>query len=556
MLSGRNDRFTESPPAATRRRILLIEDNPADARLVREWLAESQSGAVEVANVATLGEALRSVQAETYDAALLDLSLPDSHGLESLHRLKAAAPHLPIVVLSGLNDENLALQAVASGAQDYLVKGQGDGTSIKRALDYARARKQLEQALGESEQRFRDLVDKSHGLICTHDLAGKLLYANPASAASLGYTQEEIAGKNLRDLLVPEMRDLFGAYLEKIKTERTHRGAMQVQTKGGDSRLWSYDNNYCEEIGKAPYILGYAHDITELRRAQESLKASEERFRILASHAPIGIFMTGADTDCEYVNERWSQITCVPAGDAQGQGWLRILGPHIAEAWYAATAEGREFAMEFQYRREGIPPLWLYCAAAAVRNAAGRVSGYIGTLVDVTERKRAEETLRWQSLTDELTGLHNRRGFLAVAEHQLKLAQRAKRELTLFFVDLDGMKQINDVFGHAAGDEALIDVADVLRKTFRDSDFVARLGGDEFAVLMTETGAAGTPVVVERLGKNLTAHNARGARPYTLAFSTGAVHHDPASKIGLDALMAQADAAMYEQKRAKRKPPA
>jgi diguanylate cyclase (GGDEF)-like protein len=160
---------------------------------------------------------------------------------------------------------------------------------------------------------------------------------------------------------------------------------------------------------------------------------------------------------------------------------------------------------------------------------------------------RQEEALRALSLTDELTGAHNRRGFLALAEQHLKMARRNHRELVLLFVDMDDFKSINDRYGHREGDAALRTAAQILRETFRDSDVIARLGGDEFVVLAADTGAS--QAIVDRLGRSLDGHNGRATRPYRLSFSVGVARFDPDAPPSIEELLATADAMLYEQKR-------
>jgi diguanylate cyclase (GGDEF)-like protein len=156
------------------------------------------------------------------------------------------------------------------------------------------------------------------------------------------------------------------------------------------------------------------------------------------------------------------------------------------------------------------------------------------------------------ALTDELTGLYNRRGFLALAERQLKLGQRTDREMLLFFIDVDNLKRINDSFGHSEGDRALIRTAEVLGKTFRDSDVLARLGGDEFAALAIEASGHSEAVVRARIRQNLDAVSRRESR-YHLAFSLGAVRFDSRTASSIAQLMSQADRAMYEHKTEQRR---
>ncbi len=159
-----------------------------------------------------------------------------------------------------------------------------------------------------------------------------------------------------------------------------------------------------------------------------------------------------------------------------------------------------------------------------------------------------DRELRHLALTDELTCLYNRRGFFAAAAHQLKLAGRKAQSLLLLYCDVDNLKKINDSYGHQEGDLALIRTADALEQAFRDSDILARLGGDEFVVLAPEASSQTQEVLLRRLEKTLKKSNSGESR-YELSLSVGVARFDPKRAVSLGELMAQADEAMYEQKR-------
>jgi diguanylate cyclase (GGDEF)-like protein len=156
-----------------------------------------------------------------------------------------------------------------------------------------------------------------------------------------------------------------------------------------------------------------------------------------------------------------------------------------------------------------------------------------------------------QLFTDELTGLYNRRGFLDLAVRQLRLSCRAQREFMLFFIDVDDLKQINDRFGHSAGDLALIGAAKVLSQTFRDSDILGRLGGDEFAALAIETSGHNESAIVARMHESLESV-ITGLSPCVLSLSVGSVRFGRGTASSLEDLMREADRAMYEAKRNRR----
>lgn len=159
-----------------------------------------------------------------------------------------------------------------------------------------------------------------------------------------------------------------------------------------------------------------------------------------------------------------------------------------------------------------------------------------------------DREIRCLAVTDELTGLYNRRGFLASATHQIKLAHRHTQDLLLLFCDVDNLKWINDSFGHHEGDLALIRAADALKMTFRDSDILARLGGDEFAVLASEASIPNRQAIVPRLEQNLAKASAKEFR-YKLSFSIGMARFYPETPSSLGELMARADQDMYAHKK-------
>jgi diguanylate cyclase (GGDEF)-like protein len=164
------------------------------------------------------------------------------------------------------------------------------------------------------------------------------------------------------------------------------------------------------------------------------------------------------------------------------------------------------------------------------------------------EKSLLDHEIRSLAITDDLTGFFNRRGFLAAASQQLKLAQRDRQSVLLLFCDVDNLKSINDTFGHRAGDLALVRTADALEETFRGSDILARLSGDEFAVLAWEASVPNGRAMLSRLVKNLEKANALETR-YKLSLSVGVARYDPQLPLPLGELMAAADRDMYKHKR-------
>ena len=169
------------------------------------------------------------------------------------------------------------------------------------------------------------------------------------------------------------------------------------------------------------------------------------------------------------------------------------------------------------------------------------------------ELEKTNERLRSLSLTDELTGLNNRRGFMILANGLLKFARRADHPLSLLYIDMDSLKHINDTFGHTYGDTALTHFAHILTETFRDSDVIARMGGDEFAILTIDATEGGLTAIQKRLQSNVDAHNLQSVHGYALSFSLGIIRVDLSSTFTVEALLSQADEAMYTHKRHKKR---
>jgi diguanylate cyclase (GGDEF)-like protein len=170
---------------------------------------------------------------------------------------------------------------------------------------------------------------------------------------------------------------------------------------------------------------------------------------------------------------------------------------------------------------------------------------------EVRKRQQAEMEVRQLSLTDELTGLHNRRGFFLLAEQQLKLAHRMNMSCWVIFIDLDGLKQINDTLGHDMGDAMIVDAARLLKRSFRNSDFVARLGGDEFIVFVASRFKDADSIQA-RLQTNITSFNQQQNRSYQLSMSMGIERYAPESNMSIEQLVTKADELMYAHKRLKR----
>jgi diguanylate cyclase (GGDEF)-like protein/PAS domain S-box-containing protein len=291
-----------------------------------------------------------------------------------------------------------------------------------------------------------------------------------------------------------------------------------------------------------------ARDITERKRAAGSLARQAAAMKASMD----GMAIIDCFGDCIYLNDAYAKIF----GYAEPQ---RLFG-----------ASWEMFFFEDELRRlkeEIMPAVWrdgswrgeatglrLNGTSLPLEISISSVDGggLVQVVRDITERKKAEEMLRDSSLKDDLTGLFNRRGLLKQAAPYFDFARRQKEMLLLLFIDLDGMKRINDEFGHNEGDNALINTATILNRSFRSSDIIARLGGDEFAVVVTDLNA-NKEEAIRRLTDNLKAYNASEICRYKLSFSIGVAALEPQRMTCFEELLEQADQAMYEQKRMKKR---
>jgi PAS domain S-box-containing protein len=237
-------------------------------------LSPHQGRSFSLATAQRLHEGLELLAARAFDVVLLDLSLPDSRGLKSFVRTYAAAPHTPIIVLTGHDDEQLAVEAVREGAQDYLVKDQVDSNLLTRSINYAIERKRASEALRESEQHYRTLFNNASDGIFIHDMRGHFLQVNPIACELLGYTPMELLGMGPMDLVVPERSEALSQRLDDL----AEQGHIVFETtyahKTGERLRVEISSRVIEYAGQQA-VLSIVRDITERKRMEEVLLRTE-----------------------------------------------------------------------------------------------------------------------------------------------------------------------------------------------------------------------------------------------------------------------------------------
>ena len=308
----------------------------------------------------------------------------------------------------------------------------------------------------------------------------------------------------------------------------------------------------------APIVKARIRNHIRMKQYQDQLRLTNIHLRQLSSaveQSPVSVVITDTGGNISYINPKFAELTGYTPEELQGIN-PRILKSSVTPAatyvdmWQKLTA-GQTWRGEFCNKKKNGELYWESASIKPLLDETGRITNYVGVKADITQRKQTEAKLRELSLTDELTGLTNRRGFTILAEQQIKLSQRLHQGFSIFFADMDGMKRINDHLGHSVGDQALQGMAKLLKESFRASDIVARIGGDEFVCLSVDAGPPEMTANLARLQQKIAESNQNPSRPYTLSLSIGAATYDPNHPTDLNTLLAEADKQMYLAKKEK-----
>lgn len=294
--------------------------------------------------------------------------------------------------------------------------------------------------------------------------------------------------------------------------------------------------------------------IRQLRHETANSKQAENLYKTLAENSLAAVFII-QDGKYRFFNTRAHEYSGYSPEEIIKLSPNQIVHP---EDWEMVQSKSRamlrgEKQKPYEYRMVAKPGQikWMIQIVSSIQYDGK--PAILGNAIDITEHKMLIEEIRALSITDPLTGLLNRRGFLTLAEQQLKISDRRKSGLSLFFADLDDMKWINDTLGHGEGDRALVEMATILKETFRSSDIIARIGGDEFAVLSIRTLEMIPENPATRLQHSIDIRNERKNQKYKLSLSVGSSFYDPANPCSLDELITRADNMMYECKKNKKR---
>jgi diguanylate cyclase (GGDEF)-like protein/PAS domain S-box-containing protein len=291
------------------------------------------------------------------------------------------------------------------------------------------------------------------------------------------------------------------------------------------------------------------------RKTDLELHDSEQKYRSLVESTDDSIYLVDRNYRYLFMNKKHLSRLGLSESQHEGRSYNEFHSPEETSLFMEKINKifntSESFQFEYQSKRDG---RYFFQTFSPVIERGGKTVAVTVVSKDVTRLKQMEEELRTLTLTDELTGLYNRRGFETLAVMQLKIANRLEKGLYILYADLDGLKNINDSYGHKAGDRALIETAKIFKKNYRRSDIIARIGGDEFVVIPVGGSEDSVEMIMSRLERSFEAFNSQGVLSYRLSISAGIAFYDPKDTCTVDELLLRADRYMYEHKKGKNKP--
>jgi len=417
-------------------------------------------------------------------------------------------------------------------------------------------RKWMQQALTESEEKYRSLIETTPDLIFAVDRHGMFTFANQRFEEALGYPPADLIGKPFTCIIPPECvpmiidnfkRGVRGEVIPPYEVELVGREGQRVIIEFLTSTYWD------GATGRAKGRFGIGRNVTDRKQAQDALKSSEERYRTIIENIGDGYYEVDLKGDIRFVNDACRSIT--------GQYLDKIIGTNFRTFFFPedikdifqmfsttfVTGEPKRGMVKRLKRTDG-KDQYVEISVSVKRDGKGKPTGFMGILHDVTERTKSEETIQWMAYHDGLTGLPNRilfRDRLGVAIAQ---AKRNGEQVAVMMLDLDGFKEINDTYGHDAGDSLLCSFAERIKKRLREGDTFARTGGDEFMIIMPRIRHSDDPAMLgEIIVEALKYPTASGVEALKCSASIGIALY-PRDGHDFDTLVKNADTAMYKAK--------
>jgi PAS domain S-box-containing protein len=393
------------------RTVLIIDDSVEDRETYRRYLLQDANYTYKILEEEYGENGLELCKRVNPDAILLDYRLPDIDGLEFLSELKTKTgkTKFPVVMLTGYGNEAIAVAAMKSGAQDYLVKGGMTPENLRVAIRHAVEQAYLKRQLEESQERlrlFESIVVNANDAVLvttTHidDPGPRILYVNEAFTRMTGYTREETLGQSPRFLQGPKTER---ATLDQIRTALAARQPVQVElinySKDG-SEFWVELSitPVANATGEYIHFIGIQRDITERKRTEEALRQSEEKYRFLTEATPQFVWIAQPNGQLDYCNQYWYDYSGLTQEQTLGSGWACVLHPddrkRTLEQWNRAQEVGESYEIEYRVKRstDGVYR-WYLSRMTPIPNEQGQIVKWMGTAIDIHDRKQAEEQLR------------------------------------------------------------------------------------------------------------------------------------------------------------------
>lgn len=541
--------------------VLLIEDEPSEAYLIGSVLGADGAMKFDVIRATTLAEARVLLRdGPPCDVLLLDLSLPDSSGLETLCACRQAAGPLPIIILADDDDIEFALRTLDFGAQDYLVKGSFDTKSLIRAIRYAISRARLEHRLHDSEQFAISTIDALSAHICVIDRAGKIVIVNQAwrnfyeknfpghSDSTPGTNYLGVCDKAIG--ISPEQTASMAAGIRSVIEGERDTFVMEYACHSETEQHWFVvrvtpfrtDNRY--------FVVSH-QDIT----ARKLVEAHDNLLVAALEAVSHGVVITDTEARIEWVNPAFEALTGYTREEAIGFRPTELVKSGLQdEEFYRdlwqTILNGGTWRGELVNRRKNGELYYEEFSIAPVKDENGVITHFVGIKLDISERKRLEAELWEMATTDALTGLFNRRHFMArLAEELARLQRLEHHHVSVLMLDIDHFKCVNDTYGHAVGDEMLKHVAALIHHELRRIDTIGRLGGEEFSVFLSGTDLASAVIFADRLRQKIADVPLRidEGKTVSVTVSIGIAAME-ATDTQADAVLIRADHALYRAK--------
>lgn len=382
--------------------ILIVEDDPVDRKALLRALAGSSLGNVKTRQAASLAEAITSFEAHRPDVVLLDLGLPDSSGLESLASLATWVEDIPIVILTGHEDEKTAILAMQRGVQDYLTKDNITSSVLSRVIRYAIERKEYERQLLASEERYRTVFENSAVAIIVVDNDLRLVSWNQVTERLLGMDRSDLQGREVSTLYPPEewqkllaLRVPHPTGGKRLETKIIRKTGEIVDVEISLSMLTG-------PHGEITGSMGVMTDITMRKKAETALREREERLNLAISGGDLATWDWNIPTGHIDVNPRWHEMLGYARDEVQPHlsTWENLIHPDDQPRIWAvleAHFQSRIDSYESEHRLRHKSGRWIWVldkGRVTERDEAGRPLRACGTHLDITEWKEAEASLK------------------------------------------------------------------------------------------------------------------------------------------------------------------